>query len=118
MTDVPGYQHDVFISYPQPSTSRMRIFSMARRREGDLFVHCRPVVRQGNLRTRDRRGFRRAARVALRAPRHVHDRQIAKLLSLEPTFTVEHFGKTYPFKRDDDRQRYMEGLRLAGVPER
>jgi TolB-like protein len=41
-----------------------------------------------------------------------------KLLSLEPNFTVEHFGKMYPFKRDDDRQRYMEGLRLAGVPER
>jgi TolB-like protein len=43
---------------------------------------------------------------------------IAKLLSFEPNFTVEHFGKTYPIKRDDDRQRYMEGLRLAGIPER
>jgi TolB-like protein len=43
---------------------------------------------------------------------------IAKLLSLEPHFTVEYFGKTYPIKREADRQRYMEGLRLAGVPER
>jgi TolB-like protein len=43
---------------------------------------------------------------------------IEKLLSLEPTFTVEKFGKVYPFKRDEDRARYMEGLRLAGVPER
>ena len=41
-----------------------------------------------------------------------------KLLSLEPTFPVEHFGNTYPFKRDEDRRRYMEGLRLAGIPER
>jgi tetratricopeptide (TPR) repeat protein len=43
---------------------------------------------------------------------------IAKLVSLEPHFTVEHFGKTYPFKKASDRRRYMRGLRLAGVPER
>jgi TolB-like protein/DNA-binding winged helix-turn-helix (wHTH) protein len=43
---------------------------------------------------------------------------IAKLLSLEPSFTVEHFGQTYPFKQASDRKRYMQGLRLAGVPER
>jgi TolB-like protein len=43
---------------------------------------------------------------------------IEKLLSLEPHFTVELFGKTYPFKRASDRLRYMRGLRLAGVPER
>jgi len=42
---------------------------------------------------------------------------VRKLLSLEPTFTVESFGEMYPFKRDSDRERYMEGLRLAGVPE-
>jgi TolB-like protein/Tfp pilus assembly protein PilF len=38
--------------------------------------------------------------------------------ALEPTFSVEEFGMTYPFKRDIDREHYMEGLRLAGVPER
>jgi len=43
---------------------------------------------------------------------------IAKLLELEPTFTVERFGKTYPFKREDDRKRYTRGLLLAGVPAR
>lgn len=42
---------------------------------------------------------------------------IAKLLSLERHFTVEHFAKTYPFKREVDRRRYARGLRLAGVPE-
>jgi DNA-binding SARP family transcriptional activator len=42
---------------------------------------------------------------------------IDKLLALEPTFTIEQFGKTYPFKRLEDRERYMQGLRLAGVPE-
>jgi TolB-like protein len=41
---------------------------------------------------------------------------IAKLLSLEPNFTVEHFGQVYPFKKASDRKRYMQGLRLAGVP--
>jgi TolB-like protein/DNA-binding winged helix-turn-helix (wHTH) protein len=43
---------------------------------------------------------------------------IAKLLSLEPHFTVEHHAKTYPFKRASDRQRFMRGLLLAGVPAR
>jgi adenylate cyclase len=42
---------------------------------------------------------------------------IRKLLELEPNFTVESFGQNYSFKRPDDRERYMEGLRLAGVPE-
>jgi TolB-like protein len=43
---------------------------------------------------------------------------IAKLMSLEPHFTVERFGKTYPFQRGSDRRRYMRGLLLAGVPAR
>jgi tetratricopeptide (TPR) repeat protein len=43
---------------------------------------------------------------------------IEKLLSLEPNFTVEHFGQVYPFKKASDRERYMQGLLLAGVPER
>jgi TolB-like protein len=43
---------------------------------------------------------------------------VEKLLSLQPAFTIEHFGRTYPFKWDEDRQHYLEGLRLAGVPER
>jgi adenylate cyclase len=42
---------------------------------------------------------------------------VAKLLTLEPNFTVERFGRVYPFKKDQDRKRYMQGLRLAGVPE-
>ena len=43
---------------------------------------------------------------------------VEKLLSLEPNFTVERFGQVYPFKHANDRERYMTGLRLAGVPER
>jgi DNA-binding SARP family transcriptional activator len=43
---------------------------------------------------------------------------IAKLLSLETNFTVQRFGQVYPIKNQNDRERYMEGLRLAGVPER
>lgn len=42
---------------------------------------------------------------------------VAKLLSLEPGFTVERFGQVYPFKHTSDREHYMMGLRLAGVPE-
>jgi DNA-binding SARP family transcriptional activator/TolB-like protein len=43
---------------------------------------------------------------------------LEKLLSLQPGFTIEQFGRTYPFKWDRDRQHYLQGLRLAGVPER
>ena len=43
---------------------------------------------------------------------------VQKLLALEPNFTAERHGQVYPFKRDADRQRYLKGLRLAGVPER
>src|ERR1700736_5798320 len=43
---------------------------------------------------------------------------VRKLLALEPNFTVERFGQVYSFKKASDRERYMEGLRLAGVPER
>ena len=40
-----------------------------------------------------------------------------KVLDLEPKFTVKQFGLTYPFSNDVDRDRYCDGLRLAGVPE-
>jgi DNA-binding SARP family transcriptional activator len=43
---------------------------------------------------------------------------VNRLLALEPTFTVERFGQTYPFKLPNDRSRYMRGLELAGVPQR
>lgn len=42
---------------------------------------------------------------------------VEKLLSLEPNFTVASFGKVYPFRKPEDRERYMKGLLLAGVPE-
>jgi hypothetical protein len=43
---------------------------------------------------------------------------VDKLLALEPNFTVERFAQVYPIKYDSDREHYMKGLRLAGVPER
>jgi DNA-binding SARP family transcriptional activator/TolB-like protein/Tfp pilus assembly protein PilF len=43
---------------------------------------------------------------------------IRTLLSLERSFTVEKFGESYCVKKASDRDRYMAGLRLAGVPER
>lgn len=41
---------------------------------------------------------------------------VEKLLELEPDFTVRKFSG-YPIKQDDDRQRFVDGLRKAGVPE-
>jgi len=43
---------------------------------------------------------------------------VRKLLSLEHNFTIERFGQTYPIKKTGDRERYMAGLRLAGIAER
>jgi DNA-binding SARP family transcriptional activator len=43
---------------------------------------------------------------------------VEKLLSLEPDFTIEKFRKAYPFKRQQDRDDYCKGLRLAGIPKR
>jgi TolB-like protein/Tfp pilus assembly protein PilF len=43
---------------------------------------------------------------------------VDKLLALEPNFTVERFAKVYPIKYESDREHYLKGLRLAGVPER
>jgi DNA-binding SARP family transcriptional activator/TolB-like protein len=40
-----------------------------------------------------------------------------KVLELEPKFTIRQFGQAYPFKNEVDRDRYCDGLRLAGVPE-
>jgi DNA-binding SARP family transcriptional activator/Tfp pilus assembly protein PilF len=42
---------------------------------------------------------------------------VKKLRTLEPDFTVQRFAQMYPFKYESDRERYMLGLRLAGVPE-
>jgi DNA-binding SARP family transcriptional activator/TolB-like protein len=39
------------------------------------------------------------------------------LLKLEPNFTIAHFREVYPLRNENDRERYAEGLRLAGVPE-
>jgi DNA-binding SARP family transcriptional activator/TolB-like protein len=52
---------------------------------------------------------------------HLHRREeaapyITKLLLLEPGFTVKSFGNVYPFKRPVDREHYLQGLLLAGVP--
>jgi hypothetical protein len=40
------------------------------------------------------------------------------LARLEPSFTIERFAQIYPFKYARDAERYIAGLRLAGVPER
>ena len=42
---------------------------------------------------------------------------VDKLLALEPNFSLERFAKVYPIKYDSDREHYMKGLRLAGIPE-
>lgn len=38
------------------------------------------------------------------------------LMGLEPDFNVHDFLNRYPFNRDEDREYFREGLRLAGAP--
>jgi DNA-binding SARP family transcriptional activator/TolB-like protein len=41
-----------------------------------------------------------------------------RLAAIEPEFSVQKFLATTPLARESDKQRYAEGLRLAGLPER
>jgi TolB-like protein/class 3 adenylate cyclase/tetratricopeptide (TPR) repeat protein len=41
----------------------------------------------------------------------------AELLAVEPTFSVAALASWYPFRRADDLNRYVAGLRAAGLPE-
>ena len=40
-----------------------------------------------------------------------------RLQAIEPNFTVQRFIATSPLERESDRDHYVKGLRLAGVPE-
>jgi len=42
---------------------------------------------------------------------------LSRLLELEENFTVTKFVRQYPFKKDADRDKYVEGLLKAGVPQ-
>jgi len=42
---------------------------------------------------------------------------LRRLQAIEPDFTIERFVATTPLERESDKQHYVEGLRLAGVPE-
>ncbi|HEY2131618.1 MAG TPA: BTAD domain-containing putative transcriptional regulator [Acetobacteraceae bacterium] len=41
----------------------------------------------------------------------------ARLLSIEPGFTVANFIEASPFQRAEDRELFVQGLRLAGIAE-
>jgi tetratricopeptide (TPR) repeat protein len=68
-------------------------------------------------------GFTNAIKPLIASFGHLGRRDEAKpyvdrLLTLEPDFTVEQFARIYPFKLASDRERYIDGLRLAGMPKR
>jgi DNA-binding SARP family transcriptional activator/Flp pilus assembly protein TadD len=50
---------------------------------------------------------------------HVHEAgvHLQGLIRLESDFSIRTFVQKYPFRREDDRSRYVMGLRKAGVPE-
>jgi len=45
-------------------------------------------------------------------------REVAQeLLAVDPNFSITQFASWYPLRRPDDLKRYVEGLRIAGLPE-
>jgi len=44
-------------------------------------------------------------------------RYLSELLRREPGFSIQSFARRYPFRREEDREQYINGLRKAGVPE-
>jgi DNA-binding SARP family transcriptional activator len=45
------------------------------------------------------------------------ERYLRALLAREPDFSIESFVRSYPMKREEDRDHYLVGLRQAGAPE-
>ena len=43
---------------------------------------------------------------------------MAKFREVEPQASIELYARTEPFKRKDDLERYLDGLRKAGLPEK
>jgi adenylate cyclase len=43
---------------------------------------------------------------------------MAKFRELEPQASIELYTRTEPFRRKDDLERYLDGLRRAGLPEK
>jgi hypothetical protein len=43
---------------------------------------------------------------------------MAKYRELEPQASIELYARTEPFKRQDDLNRFLDGLRKAGLPEK
>ncbi len=58
-----------------------------------------------------------AASLAMAGELDAAHRAGAQLLALDPPFRVSQFIARYPLRREGDRQRLGEGLRLAGLPE-
>lgn len=40
-----------------------------------------------------------------------------EMLAIDPSFRVLEFAARYPLRRPDDRERYIAGLRMAGLPD-
>ncbi len=45
------------------------------------------------------------------------ERGLAAILALQPDFSLRNEEETNAFKRKEDMERYIEGLRRAGLPE-
>jgi adenylate cyclase len=41
-----------------------------------------------------------------------------EVLRMDPNFSLEHYAKTQPYKNPSDRERVIEALRKAGIPEK
>lgn len=93
-----------------------RIIVSLLKRDHDLAAEIGREVSQMNP------SFSAACKPYLAALGHLGQKQEAdtvreRLLSIEPEFSIEAFIAASPFERVEDRDHFVLGLRLAGVPE-
>ena len=41
--------------------------------------------------------------------------EAAEVLRIDPNFSLEHYSKKLPYKNNADRERFVNGLRQAGL---
>lgn len=93
------------------------VFTTAYNLKGDY----EQAYRHGRRFVRENPDFSNGYKPLIAALGHLGRREAAapyieKLLELEPHFTIARFIGSYPFARQEDRDNYVRGLELAGVP--
>ena len=80
---------------------------------GNTIKTAEPLIGMGIPSTR----IRLAASYAYLGEEDKAKAHAAKVLELDPDFSIQRFSKSRSYKEKSDLEHYMEGLRKAGLPE-